>query len=513
MIASVPEQPPPARPARPVRAPDPRSMLLAGLCALALVAVGLAWSLASPAGSSPDDDFHLASIWCATGDPAVCRRTGEEIEEGVERVHVLPDLGEGLICYAHAPRVSAACQTVARQSDAPGVSRANDGLYPNGFYRLMSVLATTNVDRSVVVMRMASWLVALSLLLAAGLVARRAARPALALAALTTLVPLGVYLFASTNPSGIAIAGIGAYWVAAMTVLEGGGSTARRATVVAVLLVSAALALVSRSDAGLYLAVASLAAWLSAGGYRPPFARTTLLVGGVAVVGIVSTVLGRQNERWAGDLDVQQGQTRTALLFEGVLDLPRRVLGSIGLDELGWLDTPMPALVGTLMLLAFGGALVIGLGAATREKWLALVVVAGTLVGLPLLVLSSGQNVQPRYVLPLLPILMGTALIARPVDPPVRVGRVHALLLVFAVVVAHAAALHRNIRRYVTGVDVGGADLGASVEWWWSRGPGPMATWLLGTIAFAVVAACVYRLLVAGEAKEPPARTASGRLS
>ena len=64
-------------------------MLLAGLCALALVAVGLAWSLASPAGSSPDDDFHLASIWCATGDPAVCRRTGEEIEEGVERVHVL----------------------------------------------------------------------------------------------------------------------------------------------------------------------------------------------------------------------------------------------------------------------------------------------------------------------------------------------------------------------------------------------------------------------------------------
>ena len=115
MIASVPEQPPPARPARPVRAPDPRSMLLAGLCALALVAVGLAWSLASPAGSSPDDDFHLASIWCATGDPAVCRQTGEEIEEGVERVHVLPDLGEGLICYAHAPRVSAACQTVARQ--------------------------------------------------------------------------------------------------------------------------------------------------------------------------------------------------------------------------------------------------------------------------------------------------------------------------------------------------------------------------------------------------------------
>ena len=69
--------------------------------------------------------------------------------------------------------------------------------------------------------------------------------------------------------------------------------------------------------------------------------------------------------------------------------------------------------------------------------------------------------------------------------------------------------MHRNILRYVTGVDVGGRDLGASVEWWWSRGPGPMPTWVLGTIGFAVVGPCVYRLLVSGEAKEPP----SGRLS
>jgi len=32
--------------------------------ALALIAL-MAWALASPMGSSPDDDFHLTSIWCA----------------------------------------------------------------------------------------------------------------------------------------------------------------------------------------------------------------------------------------------------------------------------------------------------------------------------------------------------------------------------------------------------------------------------------------------------------------
>jgi hypothetical protein len=78
------------------------------------------------------------------------------------------------------------------------------------------------------------------------------------------------------------------------------------------------------------------------------------------------------------------------------------------------------------------------------------------------------------------------------------------LLILLAVVVAHGAALHHTIRRYVTGVDVGGPDLGESVEWWWSRGPGPMATWLLGTLAFVAVAACVYGLVVA---RDPLRRT------
>ena len=41
-----------------------RFRLIALAPALVLVAVG-AWAFASPAGSAPDDEFHLASIWCA----------------------------------------------------------------------------------------------------------------------------------------------------------------------------------------------------------------------------------------------------------------------------------------------------------------------------------------------------------------------------------------------------------------------------------------------------------------
>jgi hypothetical protein len=456
---------------RPQR-PDPRSALLLVVCAIAVVVLGLAWSLASPAGGSPDDDFHLASIWCATGDTGVCRRTGVEVRARVERVLVLPALGPGLVCFALQPERSAACQDEAPHEGGLEPSRANDGLYPGGFYRFMSLFATRNVDRSVLVMRMVSWVLSLALLLSAWLLARPALRAPLALAALTSLVPLGVYLFASNNPSGVAVAGIAAYWVAALTFLEGGErSTARKLALVGVMLAGVVVALVSRSDAGLYVAVASVAAWLSAGGHRVAFRRRSLVLAAIACVGIAATLAGRENEHWAGELGTNEQQARTAAVFEAILDLPNRALGALGLGPLGALDTPMPAIVAALMLLAFGGALLIGVAAATREKWLALAAVSGILVALPVLVVSAGENVQPRYLLPLLPVLMGTALVSRPVDPPVRFGRGQALLLVSAVVVAHGAALHRTIRRYVTGVDQGGPGRGAAGAGWWGGGP------------------------------------------
>ena len=42
---------------------------MTAILAAALI-LGLSWSLASAPASSPDDDFHLASIWCAWGAEA-----------------------------------------------------------------------------------------------------------------------------------------------------------------------------------------------------------------------------------------------------------------------------------------------------------------------------------------------------------------------------------------------------------------------------------------------------------
>ena len=486
-----------------------RRVALALSCGVALCCVGLAWSLASPIGASPDDDFHLATIWCLTGDRELCQRTGEAVEEGIERVIVAPGLPEGMPCFAMRPVASAACQVLPEPGSpsGPSVSRANDGLYPDGFYRLMSLFVSADVGRSVVVMRMVSWLLASALMAAAFLLAERELRRAFVLAALTTLVPLGVFLFASTNPSGVAVAGVAAYWCAAYAFLSLPRVRSRRAlAVVGILLTASVVALVSRADAGLFLALASIGAWISTGGHRTFLrARSSLLLG-ITVVGGIATVRGRQSQRWAGELGAEESNSLAADLFEAVLEVPRRVLGALGVVELGWLDTPMPALVSILMVLAFGGVVVLGLGAPSREKWLALAAVSGAVVSIATIVLVSGQNVQPRYLLPLLPVVAGTALATQRGADAVVIRRGQALVVVGAIVVAHAAALHRNIRRYVTGIDEGGPDLGEAAEWWWSFGPGPMAIWLLGALAFAVLGACAVPLI----ASEPPAGSSEG---
>jgi len=50
-----------------------------------------------------------------------------------------------------------------------------------------------------------------------------------------------------------------------------------------------------------------------------------------------------------------------------------------------------------------------------------------------------------------------------------------------------------NIRRYTTGMD-GSMIPGRSIEWWTPGAPGPLATWILGSLGFAVAAWMVVRL-------------------
>jgi hypothetical protein len=177
------------------------------------------------------------------------------------------------------------------------------------------------------------------------------------------------------------------------------------------------------------------------------------------------------------------------LLAYNLLNVPSLWIGAFGGWALGWLDTPIPAAVTFFGIAVFVGVGFAGLAVLTRRKALVIVSVGLVLWILPTYVLTQGgdkvgEQVQPRYILPLI-VLMGGLLVLQAGHRRFSLGRVQSIAVVIALSAANLVALHMNMRRYITGNDVPGWNLNAGAEWFWSGAPAPMVVWGIGALSFA----------------------------
>lgn len=463
---------------------------------LAIIAL-LSWALASPIGAAPDDDYHLVSTWCAVADGSTCA-PGDSA-----RTRLVPEALLGAKCYAQKPEVSAACQDDLDFSGAPTVltARGNfSGEYPPVYYAVMHAFAGENAQVSALVMRVVNVLVFVALITGLFLLLPAQRRPTLVWTWVIGSVPMGMFLLASNNPSGWAVAGVGTGWLALLGYLETAGW--RKWTLGSVAALATLMAAGSRGDAAVYAilgigAVFLLTVPLGRGGWRRYGVDAILPV--ILVVGAALLFLtARQTGSGLGGFSGGAGGAEAgapaetlsgfALVAYNLLNVPFLWAGNFGEWGLGWLDTSMPALVpyGAIACLVAVGF--VALGSMWGRKLL--VVVAGglTLWLLPVYVLSAGgdivgEQVQPRYLLPLLVLVVGLILLSRP-QRPFAFSRPQLVLVVAVISVVHLVALHMNIRRYVTGIDAAGWNLDAGVEWWWESAASPMTVWAVGSLAF-----------------------------
>lgn len=177
------------------------------------------------------------------------------------------------------------------------------------------------------------------------------------------------------------------------------------------------------------------------------------------------------------------------------------IFGSGPLGRTGWLDTPFPPMVSMLTIAVWFALLLQGWRRMFPAKLVGLLLVGAALVVQPMYLLMQarvvvGAYVQPRYLLPIVVIFTGLTLLGTS-GVAMRLGRLAFGSVVGLLGLAHSVALHIQIRRYVTGLDVSHVRFGDEVEWWWDRGPGPTAVWILASIGFLVVTAVVMRPLCA----------------
>lgn len=469
------------------------------------------WAFSSAVGSAPDDDYHLSSIWCQSFAGDTC-----EVDPGGEGVYIPEALREGIYCYYHNPNQSAGCQPFMDGTDPrPDVPFAQNNtsrnLYPDGYYNFSNLVKTDNIEATALAVRFVNLGIFLSMTIALFFLLPQRLRTTWVWMWVIGLVPMGMFIIPSSNPSSWGITAVASGWIALLGYLESRGP--RAWALGGVFLLAGVLALNARIDAVLYLGLASVVAvWLSPTRGRellmkiwPGFIVIALvivqLIANPANLARVVRGIGQRSDTisdplpWTTSPEVADGSAFDwALLWNNLWSIPGLWLGVFGgfpWGSLGWLDTSLPQVVLAGTMTVALGVTFLAVRSADKRKIVGLVVMLGAIWVMPLYLLQlggflAGEEVQPRYLLPLMMVLLGTIVLTNDGSPIVS-DRGRLWFILAALTIANAISLHTNIRRYTTGITIQGFNLDSPREWWWTFFPeflGPTLLWAIGSLAF-----------------------------
>jgi hypothetical protein len=375
------------------------------------------------------------------------------------------------------------------------------------------VLTGADIQASAIAMRLLTVLLFVGLTVALWLLLPRHLGAPLVWGWLVTTVPLGIFLLGTNNPSAWAMIGVGSSWLALLGWFEAQGR--RKLALGALFVLSVLIAAGARGDAALYAGLGIVLVLVLTVARSRVFVRDAVLP---IVMGLVAFAFFLSSRQTQAGLSGFSGGSNTStpgtladpgapeaaltgfgLFAYNLLNVPFLWTGTLGDWALGWLDTSMPALVSAASVAVFVAVGFTGIGVMWRRKALVLAGLVIVLVALPVYVLQAGsdvvgEQVQPRYLLPLIVMLGGMLVLARPTQA-LTFTVAQRFAIVAALAGAHFVALHLNIRRYVTGVDAAGVNLDSGAEWWWAGPVGPNAVWLLGSLAYALLVWILVRTL------------------
>lgn len=401
----------------------------------------------------------------------------------------------------------------------------NEGrLYPNLYYWTASHFVGADINQSLLTIRALNIAIAAILAGLLCLCANANVRGAVFASIVLTWVPLGFFTAASNNGSAWTLIGVSFFWAFLWTALH---EVSRRRVTCAWLGAgfSAIIASGSRFDGAIFTflsaSVILAVSWKTCVKFQRKIAGM-----GVCVLTLITTVYVYMTTEQGEIISVGlMGKEKfeanaSDVLWTNILRLPGLFLGIFGIDGfgsgLGWLDTPMPPLTWSLMLVSVVTILAKTSWKRSIAHRFGLAALTVAVVVIPLYVLQVDravviQNVQSRYLLPLVTAIVGISLLQSQPRPKNKVTSRATIWFVGGMVaIAHAAALHTNMRRYISGLDVVSADLNKGREWWPALLPNPNLCWTLATVCMFVVS--VYVLGVVGSFSEEIDATQSADL-
>ena len=101
-----------------------RPAVVGGILLILMLLTGLGWAVSSPLESSPDEDYHLGSIWCPRPADEYCQ-TSVVNGESVVRVPLAVS-DDSMMCYIFHPSISAKCALGYSDSEMAWTKRFDD---------------------------------------------------------------------------------------------------------------------------------------------------------------------------------------------------------------------------------------------------------------------------------------------------------------------------------------------------------------------------------------------------
>ena len=498
--------------------PLARLVRILGLVVASAILVGI-WGLASPVGSSADEDFHLTSIWCSWGVGPTCI----EASTSDGPAFVVPDAVEGPSCFLLGD-VDGIYPSAACLNDGYGppqeTSRSNwvAGYYPPIYYATARTVVDQAPVASVLRIRGLNALIAVAIIGFALSVATPWIRRAAALALLTTSVPMSIFFIASVNPSSWTIAGVGAFWILWATWISMKSVRSIRGLGVLLgLALATLLAASARSDGVVFIGASvimiSVVLWRNVKkNPRRLLLLTAALPFALWALSFRIRALGGLTGQTFSTLTEATSQTeRSGALLGNLLryaaEVPSLVSGIVGANApafnqaavffygIGSIDVRMPSIVLLLAWGALAGVVFWGLKAMTWPRLSAVLIGLVIISAIPLLSVARNSFAwaySPRYVAPFLVVIVGIVVLIRPWRA-LQLSRAQLVALWFAFTAANGIALLTTVRRYTNGQSETWLSFTFTPEWWWNS-IHPLWLVAVGTMAGGVLAWGLVRL-------------------
>lgn len=398
-------------------------------------------------------------------------------------------------CYALHPERSAKCP-ITNPHELISTTRGNfhNHGYPPVFYAVMSIFVQNSIPTAVISMRIFNSLVFVAMMTTLFILHRQRRQGIVLWSTFAVLVPFGLFIVPSVNPSSWAVISASSLWLALIGYYE----ARTRSTVIwfgTLSLLATVIGAGARSDSAIYciIAVAAVAIlkWRKSDRY---WLRAVL----PALIVVISAAFFLGSAQSSANLN---GSTNVVIGLRGTLGLISAALphlpylwGSIfGLSGLGWLDTVMPEIVWMSCLGAAAALFFHGLRWNSWRKTSALSLIALALIAVPLEVIVANridvyEYIQPRYIYPLLILFAGVSLWGL-AGRNIELHRAQILVICSVLTIAQAFALYTNTKRYVGGLNGRHLSL-TSDSWWWQVSISPGTIVFSGAVLFLIAMAC-----------------------